>query len=150
MVVSIALAVFLVDYKEPLIALFTKEHDVTELSIKIMPIVGIKFIFDGMQGYLQGVIRGLGLQQLGSIIALIVAYVIQIPLSVILAFKLHWGIAGLWWADAFCMMIQGISYYLLSVVSDWDEITKNVLKRIQDEKFEISINSKPSSEMVSI
>ena len=133
-----------------MIALFTKEPDVTALSIKIMPIVGVKFIFDGTQGYLQGVIRGLGLQKLGSIIALVVAYILQIPLAILLTFTFDWGIAGLWWADTSGMAIQGFSFLFLIYMSDWDEITRNALNRIQDEKFEIDRESGPTSEMVSI
>ena len=59
--VFILIASCLVALREPITALFTEEPDVTALSIKLMPVVGIKHVFDGIQGYLQGVIRGLAL-----------------------------------------------------------------------------------------
>ena len=70
----------------------------------------------------------------GSIIAFVVAYPIQIPLALFLAFYLDWGLSGLWWADTLCMALQGLSFLLLICMSDWNKITKRALKRIQDEK----------------
>ena len=131
--VFILIASCLIAFRAPITALFTDEPDVTALSIQTMPVVGIKHIFDGIQGYLQGVIRGLGLQKYGSVIALIVAYPIQIPLALWLAFTLNWGISGLWWADTFGMMIQGATFFLLITYSDWNEITRKALIRIKEE-----------------
>ena len=51
--------------RSQIIAIFTKDPLVTVLSINVMTIVAIHHIVDGMQGYLQGVIRGLGLQKQG-------------------------------------------------------------------------------------
>ena len=50
--VFISVASCLVALREPITALFTEEPDVTALSIKLMPVVGIKHVFDGIQGYL--------------------------------------------------------------------------------------------------
>ena len=56
-----AIAMTLVLFRNPIIAIFTKDPLVTTLSINVMAIVAIHHIVDGMQGYLQGVIRGLAL-----------------------------------------------------------------------------------------
>ena len=61
-------------WKEPIVKLFTTEPEVLALTMATMYIVSIKHTFDGMQGYLQGVIRGLALQRIGAYIALIAAY----------------------------------------------------------------------------
>ena len=50
--VFISVASCLVALREPITALFTEEPDVTALSIELMPVVGIKHVFDGIQGYL--------------------------------------------------------------------------------------------------
>ena len=48
--------------RKPIIGLFTEEKsEVFALTVKVVPIVGIKVIWDGMQGYAQGVIKALGL-----------------------------------------------------------------------------------------
>ena len=56
---AVALTLYLA--RVPITALFTHEPDVSALTIQVMYVVSIKHCFDGMQGYLQGVIRGLGL-----------------------------------------------------------------------------------------
>ena len=55
----IALVVYLA--RAPITAMFTKEPELTKLSIDLMYILAIKSFFDHMACYLQGVIRGLGL-----------------------------------------------------------------------------------------
>lgn len=75
------------------------------LAIRMMPIVTIRLVFDGMQGFLQGVIRGLGLQKYSSIIALIVSYPLLLVLAMILTFECNMGLAGIWWADLIGMIV---------------------------------------------
>ena len=82
-----------------IVGLFTKEAEIYELTVSVIPIVALKYVWDGLQAYAQGIIRALGLQNPAAIIALISAYLIQIPLACLFAFKLDMGVAGLLWAD---------------------------------------------------
>ena len=98
-----------------------------------MYVVAIKHVFDGMQGYLQGVIRGLGLQKIGAYIALIAAYPIQIPLAILFAFKMKMGVAGLWWGDTIGMICQMLMFFVLVCTADWEKITEDAVARIEME-----------------
>ena len=102
--IFIIIATSLILGRYPITRLFTKEPDVVALSVLLMPIVALKHVFDGMQGYLQGVIRGLGRQKIAMFLTLIAAYPVQLPVACILAFKLQFGVAGLWWGDIIGMI----------------------------------------------
>ena len=71
-------------------------------------------------------IRGLGLQKYGSIIALIISYPLLLTLAMILAFECNLGLAGIWWADTVGMGIQMVIFLLYIGLSDWDKIIRNV------------------------
>ena len=47
MAVFIAVAVFLIALKRPITALFTEEPQLTVLTVSLIPVVGIKHVFDG-------------------------------------------------------------------------------------------------------
>ena len=70
----------------------------------------------------------------GSMITIVMSYLIHVPLALLLAFYLNWGLSGFWWANALCMSLQGSIFLLLIWMSDWNEITKRTLERIQKEK----------------
>ena len=66
-----------------------------------------------MQVYAQGVIRALGLQKLGSLIALACAYLVQIPSAILFAFYFDMGVAGLFWACGLGMACQVFMFFTL-------------------------------------
>ena len=51
LVVVVSIALLLLLEPEPIISLFTKESEVASLALSVIPIVSIKYIWDGMQGY---------------------------------------------------------------------------------------------------
>lgn len=51
---------------------------------------------DALQLVFGGVVRGVGLQEMGAYVNLVAYYVFGIPLALLLAFKFDLGLAGLW------------------------------------------------------
>ena len=66
------------------------------LTVKVMPILAVLHLADGLQGYSQGQIRALGLQRKAAFIAIASYYIIAIPLAYILGFVFKWSVIGLW------------------------------------------------------
>ena len=96
--------------KKSLIGIFTNDPDIGETIITLMPIVGLKWFFNGMQYYVQGVIRALALQQYALYLNLMVIIFVQLPTAYLFAFKFEWGVAGLLWADSLGMFVQLILF----------------------------------------
>ena len=61
----------------------------------ILVLLSFATLFDGSQGYMQGPIRAMGLQQIASYCAIGCYYVIGLPLAWLIAFKLNVGVIGL-------------------------------------------------------
>lgn len=55
---------------------------------------------------LTGVLRGTGTQAIGAVMSFVTFWVIGLPLSYALAFKLRWGMVGLWVARATVTTLQ--------------------------------------------
>ena len=107
------------------------------LAIQLVPILAIRLLFDGMQGFLQGVIRGLGLQKYSSLIALVVSYPLLLVLAMILTFEFDMGLTGIWLADLVGMLVQTIIFVLYIKHSNWTEITRKTVARLDQEKREL-------------
>ena len=65
------------------------------MSEMLIMVTALIHIFDGAQGYLQGPIRALGLQQRASYFAIASYWVIAIPTALMLSFWLEIGVIGL-------------------------------------------------------
>lgn len=76
--------------------LFTKDPDVIELTARVLPVVAVTQIFDGLASGAHGLLRGIGKQSIGGPANLFAYYVISLPISLWLAFGLDWKLEGLW------------------------------------------------------
>jgi MATE family multidrug resistance protein len=76
--------------------LFTPDEDVIDLVASLLPLCAAFQLFDSMQANSNGILRGIGKQEIGSYIALFSYYIIGMPISFGLAFGAGWGLWGLW------------------------------------------------------
>ncbi|KAF4126767.1 multidrug resistance protein, MATE family [Geosmithia morbida] len=76
--------------------LFTRDPDVVSIITRVLPIVAVMQVFDGLSAGAHGLLRGIGKQSIGGPANLIAYYVISLPISLWLAFGLGWELEGLW------------------------------------------------------
>ena len=76
--------------------LFTDDQDVINLVAKVLPICAAFQLFDSLAANCNGLLRGLGRQEIGGWVNLFCYYVIAMPISLGTAFGLNWGLEGLW------------------------------------------------------
>lgn len=76
--------------------LFTPDADVISLVSALLPLCAAFQLFDSLQANTNGILRGLGKQEVGGYIALFAYYGIGMPISFGLAFGAGWGLYGLW------------------------------------------------------
>lgn len=109
--------------------LFTSDQDVVDLVAKILPLCAAFQLFDSLSAVSNGLLRGLGRQEVGGYVNLFCYYVIAMPLSFGTAFHLGWGLYGLWSGVALALglvaAIEGIFLYK----TNWERAVKEAQLR---------------------
>jgi MATE family multidrug resistance protein len=76
---------------------YTGDARVVLLAATLIPIAGVFQVFDGIQAVAAGVLRGIGDTHAPAIINVVGFWLIGLPVSWLLAFRLGGGAVGLWW-----------------------------------------------------
>jgi len=109
--------------------LFTSDADVAELVAKTLPVTAAFQLFDAFSTVSNGILRGLGRQDVGGIISLVVYYIVGLPISFSLGFTFHWDLYGLWAGVALGLVLSGIITAWFIVTTDWQEAVDAAVKR---------------------
>jgi len=75
---------------------FTDDPAVLELVGRTMPTVAVMQVFDGLCAVSHGLLRGVGRQEIGGYANLLTYYLVALPISFAVTFRLGWGLPGLW------------------------------------------------------
>ena len=86
--------------------LFTSDTEVIELAARVLPICAAFQLFDALAANTNGILRGLGRQEIGGYIQLLCYYVVALPVGFGLAFGLGWNLRGLWSGVAIGLFLQ--------------------------------------------
>jgi MATE family multidrug resistance protein len=79
---------------------FTDEPGVIGVAATLLPIAGVFQVFDGLQAVAAGVLRGVGDTRAPMWATILGFWVLGLPLSWLLGFRLGLGPTGLWWGLA--------------------------------------------------
>ncbi|PNS18849.1 hypothetical protein CAC42_5388 [Sphaceloma murrayae] len=108
---------------------FTSDPDVAELTMKVLPLNAAFQLFDSLAALANGVLRGLGRQEVGGYVNLICYYVIALPISFATAFGLHWDLYGLWAGPAGALgLVAGIEGWFIYKM-DWHKAVEAATAR---------------------
>ena len=88
--------------------LFTSDADVIALVATVLPLVASFQLFDALACCCNGILRGLGRQEIGGYVQLFAYYAVAMPISMGTAFGLGWRLEGLWAGLAIALGIVGI------------------------------------------
>ena len=77
--------------------LYTPDPEVVALAGSLVVLGGIFAVFDGLQAVAIGILRGIGDTRVPVLLSMLGYWVIGLPVSVVLAFRLGLGPQGLWW-----------------------------------------------------
>jgi MATE family multidrug resistance protein len=78
-------------------SVYTRDRSVLALAAALLPVAGVFQVFDGIQAVCAGVLRGLGDTRVPFIINLAGFWLVGLPVSVLLGFRMRLGAVGLWW-----------------------------------------------------
>jgi multidrug resistance protein, MATE family len=95
-IVGLFNAVLLSSLRSYIPQLFTDDQDVVDLVARVLPLCAAFQLFDALAANCNGLLRGLGRQEIGGYVNLFCYYVIAMPISFGTAFGLNWNLEGLW------------------------------------------------------
>ena len=88
---------------------------------------------------MQGIIKGLGVQEGAQSAALFCFCCICIPCAYLFGFKLEMGLPGMWYGYSIGILVLNLMYgYLIVTDSDWDAISKRVQEEMQEEEQDLT------------
>lgn len=106
-------------FRNQIPSLFTNDPDVRAAVIGAIPICAFMQIFDGLSAIANGMLRGVGRQEIGGYSSLASYYLVGLPLSFYTAFHLGWGLPGLWTGVTLGLALtSGAEFFYLSRY-DW-------------------------------
>jgi len=91
--------------RESIVKFYTQEEEVVKIASDVLILISCAFFFDGLQGYLAGPIRAMGLQRKASYIAIICYWIIAIPIGSVLGIRRELGVIGLQTGFAVAVMV---------------------------------------------
>jgi MATE family multidrug resistance protein len=76
--------------------LFTPDPDVRNMVAALLPLCATFQVFDALATNCNGILRGLGRQEIGGYVGLFAYYIVGVPISFGVGFGAKWGLFGLW------------------------------------------------------
>ena len=109
--------------------LFSSDPEVVEIVAQVLPLCAAFQLFDALAANCNGILRGLGRQEVGGYIQLFCYYVIAMPLSMGTTFYLNWGVMGLWTGVALALALVSLIEALFISRANWNRSVEEALKR---------------------
>ena len=126
MSVVFVIIAFLQTFSLEVVSFYNNSETIQNLAVKCLYSYTIAYGLDAVQVMLQGVIKGLGIQQRAQNSALVSFFFVGLPSAYLLAFHYGYGIEGLWYGYSIGLLILVLLYSFLIFTADWNEIVKNI------------------------
>ena len=100
--------------------LFTPDEEVIDLVAKLLPLCATFQVFDALAANCNGILRGLGRQEIGGYVGLFAYYVIGMPISFGTGFGAGWGLYGLWAGPAVALGVVSLIESVFIYKTSWE------------------------------
>lgn len=91
--------------------------------------VALNMLPDMWQGFMQGVVKALGIQKKVFWLSITAYYILNLPLVYLLTFHLQHGFKGLWEAMTISSLFMGVCMHILGQTTDWDKAAEQSQSR---------------------
>lgn len=119
-------------YQHQVVAFYTRSTRIRELAVQCLFSYMVGYVLDATQVLLQGVIKGLGIQQKAQNSAIFSFFFVGLPAAYLLAFRLGFGIEGLWYGYSMGLLTLCVMYSAILLQSDWDQVAKEIRRRLKE------------------
>lgn len=109
--------------------LFTPDNEVVEMVAELLPLCATFQVFDAVAANCNGILRGLGRQEIGGYIALFAYYVVGLPISFGTGFGAGWGLYGLWAGPAIALGIVAAIEGIFISRTSWERAVQEAERR---------------------
>ena len=109
--------------------LFTSDPEVIALVGMALPVCATFQIFDAVAACCNGILRGLGRQEIGGYVQLFSYYVVAMPISMGTAFGLGWQLRGLWAGVAIALGLVAAIEGVFLWKTDWQRSVEDARNR---------------------
>jgi len=94
-------------FRESIPRLFTPDEEVIEVVAKLLPLCATFQVVDAISANCNGILRGLGRQEIGGFVALFAYYLVGLPISFYAGFgSPQWGLFGLWTVSTVILRVK--------------------------------------------
>ncbi|KAJ5690821.1 hypothetical protein N7462_005213 [Penicillium macrosclerotiorum] len=109
--------------------LFSSDAEVIEIVAQVLPLCAAFQLFDALAANCNGILRGLGRQEIGGYIQLFCYYAVAMPISMGLTFKFDWGVEGLWTGVAIALLLVSITEVIFISRISWERSVEEAQQR---------------------
>lgn len=109
--------------------LFSSEPEVIDLVAQILPLCAAFQLFDALAANCNGILRGLGRQEVGGYVQLFCYYAVAMPISMGTTFSLDWGLMGLWSGVAIALGLVTLFESVFLSLINWYRSVEDALQR---------------------
>ncbi|KAG2444666.1 hypothetical protein HXX76_001410 [Chlamydomonas incerta] len=106
--VQLCVSVFLYTGRHTVVKMFTTQADIVYHVGRIMPVLAVSCIGDGLIAVMAGVLRGSGRQSLGAALNLVGYWGVGCPVALLLGFHFHLDVMGFWMGLASATSLQAV------------------------------------------
>ena len=115
--------------------LFTSDEALLEATLKVIPFFCFTNLIDMAMCCFFGIVRALGIQGRVALLPIACYYAISIPLSAALAFRVGWGVMGLWvghYIGIFCLTMIVV---IMVVRTNWFDVVNEAEERMVEQRL---------------
>lgn len=119
---------------------YSREEEVVKYVGKMLVLVAVSHVLDGIQSVLSGATRGCGMQKIGAYVNLGAYYLIGIPVGILLAFVFNLGGPGLWTGLIVALVAQALFLAVITLWANWDIEAKKARERVYGSRIPTQVS----------
>ncbi|KAF1993322.1 MATE efflux family protein [Amniculicola lignicola CBS 123094] len=108
---------------------FTPDEEVIGMVAKLLPLCAAFQLFDALATNCNGILRGLGRQEIGGYVGLFAYYIVGLPISFGLGFGAKWGLYGLWSGPALALGVVAAIEGVFIWKTSWERAVEDAKRR---------------------
>ena len=109
--------------------LLTEDEEVIRVVAAVLPLCAAFQLFDALAANCNGILRGLGRQEVGGWVQLFCYYVVAMPISMGTAFGAGWGLYGLWSGVAIALGLVAAIEAVFLYRTSWERSVEDAARR---------------------
>jgi MATE family multidrug resistance protein len=110
--------------------LYTTDAAIVSELAQVLKVFAVFVISDGLNCVFSGIVRGAGRQELGGTVNLTAYYVAGLPTAGILAFRMGFGLMGIWYGLALANLLACCMMGTVVLRIDWEHEVINAADRL--------------------